>query len=37
MKDPPYTRTQQELVVVLRRMAAESKIDLDLPNIHLKN
>ena len=27
----------QELVLVLRRMAAENKIDLDLPNIHLKN
>ena len=26
----------QELVLVLRRMAAENKIDLDLPNIHLK-
>jgi hypothetical protein len=27
----------QELVLVLRRMAAENKIDLDLPNIHLKH
>jgi hypothetical protein len=27
----------QELVMVLRRMAAENRIDLDLPNIHLKN
>ena len=27
----------QELVLVLRRMAAENKIELDLPNIHLKH